>query len=298
MNIKIPITFITPCFCRGADCSDNGAPEIRSASIRCQLHWWFRATGGTSSEEKDVFGSVHGDVKASPLVVRVKYDNNVKTIQSPTLPHKPHRGPQAFKQAIASGVFFELLLSTRLGGLSPDLEKKFFRALNAWLHFGALGLRATRGGGNFIWQTPAASDGSVAGVMPPPQTPEAYDEAIKKIIGGTRLCAALLDTNYKNAEAAREIITDTISHQGLSQENFPLGAVKQGKNDHSGAPGRKTSPLRFRIVKFAEDSFRISAVWDGRQNVTGNTKEDLHAAIRKLKEKNIGIQLAASPLAG
>jgi CRISPR type III-B/RAMP module RAMP protein Cmr1 len=39
---KIKITFITPCFCRGADCSDSGEPEIRPASIRGQLHWWFR----------------------------------------------------------------------------------------------------------------------------------------------------------------------------------------------------------------------------------------------------------------
>ena len=297
MNIKIPIAFITPCFCRGADCSDNGAPEIRPASIRGQLHWWFRALDGSPDDEKNIFGSVRNGAKASPLVVRVKYDS-IAEKKSPTLPHKPER--PASKQAIADGVSFELRISTRLGGLSPDLEKKFFRALNAWLHLGALGLRATRGGGNFTWDTPKTSDGSASGVMPPPQTPEVYDEAIKKIIGGTKLCAVLLNKPYPDAEAARKIITDTISHQGLSQENFPLGAVKQGKNDHSGAPGRKTSPLRFRIVKFAEDSFRIAAAWDGRQNVTGNAKEDLQAVIRKLKEagKNIGIQLAASPLAG
>ena len=287
MNIKIPITFITPCFCRGADCSDNGAPEIRPASIRGQLHWWFRALDGSPEDEKNIFGSVRNGAKASPLVVRVKYDS-IAEKKSPTLPHKPER--PASKQAIADGVSFELRISTRLDGLSPDLEKKFFRALNAWLHLGALGLRATRGGGNFTWDTPKTSNGSASGVMPQPQTPEVYDEAIKNIIGGTKLCAALLDTNYKNAEAARIDITNTLNDKAFGT-TAPLGRA---------IGGRKTSPLRFRIVKFADDSFRIAAVWDGRQNVTGNTKEDLHAAIRKLKEakKNIGIQLAASPLAG
>ena len=277
MNSTIPITFITPCFCRGADCSETGAPEIRPASIRGQLHWWFRAVGGTPQEEKDIFGSVHGvAAKASRLVVRVKYDgSNLKYAQSQTLPHKTG-GPAASKLAVVPGVMFELLISTRLGGFSPDLEKKFTRALNAWLHLGALGLRATRGGGNYTWNDA-------------PKTPADYDAAIKEIIAGTSLCAALLDKSYLNAEDARYDITNTLNDKAFG-EAAPLGRA---------FGGRKTSPLRFRVVKFADDAFRIAAVWDGRQNVTGNTTEDLRAAIRKLEGagKSIGVQLAASSLA-
>ena len=286
MNLTIPITFITPCFCRGADSSDKGVPEIRPASIRGQLHWWFRAIGGTPQDEKAIFGGIHNGAKASPLVVRVKYDDNTaKTVSSPTLPHKTG-GSAAPKEAFAPGVSFELRISTRLGGLSDELENKFRCALNAWLHFGALGLRATRGGGNFTW------DGA-------PKTPADYDAAIKEIIAGTELRAVLLNESYQNAEAARKDITDTISHKGLSFERFPLGAVRQGKNDPSDAPHRKTSPLRFRVVKFADGRFRIAAVWDGRKNVTDNTLDDLRVAIRKLVEagKKIGVQLDASSLA-
>jgi len=276
MNRTIPITFITPCFCRGADCSETGAPEIRPASIRGQLHWWFRAVGGTPQDESAIFGSVRsGDTKASRLVVRVKYDNrNLKIKQSPTLPHKLDR--PAPKQAIAPDVKFELLISTRLGGFSPDLEKKFTRTLNAWLHFGALGLRATRGSGNFTWNDA-------------PKTPADYAAAVKNIIADTKLCAALLDKNYKNAEDARKDITDTLNDKAFG-EAAPLGRAL-GR--------RKTSPLRFRVVKFADGTFRIAAVWDGRQNVTGNTTKDLRDAIRKLEGagKSIGIQLAASSLA-
>jgi len=277
MNLTIPITFITPCFCRGADCSDNGAPEIRSASIRGQLHWWFRAIGGTLEQEKAVFGSIHNGAKASPLVVRVKYDSNEKT-KAPTLPHKSG-GQAAPKEAFAPGVSFELRISTRLGGLPPDppgLEGKFRQALDAWLHFGALGLRATRGGGNFTW------DGA-------PKTPGDYDAAIKEITSGTNLHAALLNESYKKAEDARKVITDTLNDKDFGTA-APLGRVMGG---------RKTSPLRFRVIKFDDGDFRIVAVWDGRENVTGNTMEDLRAAIRKLREKgkSIGVQLADSPLA-
>ena len=273
MNLTIPITFITPCFCRGADCSDNGAPEIRSASIRGQLHWWFRAIGGTE-QEKAVFGSIHNGAKASPLIVRVKYDSVPKTVTEPTLPHKTDR--PAKKQAIAPGVSFELRISTRLGGLSPNLEEKFRQALKAWLHFGALGLRATRGGGNFTW------DGA-------PKTLDDYDAAIKEITSGTKLCAALLNKEYPKAEDARKDITNTLNDKAFGAA-APLGRAMGG---------RKTSPLRFRVIKFANGVFRIVAVWDGRENVTGNTREDLRAAIRKLREngKSIGVQLADSSLA-
>jgi CRISPR/Cas system CMR-associated protein Cmr1 (group 7 of RAMP superfamily) len=274
MNHEIKITFTTPCFCRGADCSETGMPEIRPSSIRGQLHWWFRALGGTPQDENAIFGSIHGGAKASPLIVRVKYAVDISTVSSPTLPHKTG-GPAALKKAIAPNVPFDLLISTRLGGLSPDLEKKFTRALDAWLHLGALGLRATRGGGNFTW------DGA-------PQTPDAYKVAIANITTGTKLHAALLDNNYKNAEDARRVITDTLDDKAFGG-SAPLGKA---------IGGRKTSPLRFRIVKFDATTFNIVAIWDGRNEVTDNTDADLRTAIQKLDaaKKPIGIQLAASTL--
>jgi CRISPR/Cas system CMR-associated protein Cmr1 (group 7 of RAMP superfamily) len=277
MNREIKITFITPCFCRGADCSETGAPEIRPASIRGQLHWWFRALGGTPQEENTLFGSVHEkdekgktQAKASKVVIRVRYPLQPQTKSAATLPHKSG-GMAALKNAIAPGVSFDLLVSTRLGGLSPDLEAKFNRALEAWLLLGALGLRATRGGGNFSYEDQ-------------PATPEDYTTAISSVSG---VRAAILDKNHSTAETARKAITDTLASDAFN--NAPLGRIK---------PSRKTSPLRFRIIQLSLSDFLIIAIWDTRTAVTGNTDTDLHAAIDKLalQGKFIGLQLQQSPL--
>lgn len=281
MNLELKLTFITPCFCRGADCSETGNPEIRPASIRGQLHWWFRALGGTLQDENDIFGSVHEKdsngktkAKASKLVVRVRYTQNVLTTQSPTLPHK--QGGPAAKKAIAPDVSFDLLLSTRLGGLGNDLEAKFYRALNAWLLMGSLGLRATRGGGNFTWSRQ-------------PATPEAFETALSGVVNDSQLRTALLADNFHSAEDARRVITDTLNDHAFGNA-APLGKAMGG---------RKTSPLRFRVVKFPDSDFRILAIWDGRQAVTGNTESDLRNAINTLNQngKPIGRLLAGSSLA-
>ncbi len=269
MNRKIHITFITPCFCRGADCSPSGFPEIRPPSIRGQLHWWFRALGGSYADENVIFGNVHGEAKASKLVVRVLSPLTPRTEQSPTLPHKSG-GPAAPKQAVAVGESFDLLLSTRLGGLTSELEAMFSKALEAWLHMGALGLRATRGGGNFNWEEQ-------------PDTPEEYEAAVARIIQGSSLQATLLNKDYQNAEAARRDITNTLADRAFGSA-APLGKAFNG---------RKTSPLRFRVVSFSSGGFRILAVWDGRNAVTRNTGRDLENAIKTLAAANkpIGLQL-------
>jgi hypothetical protein len=284
MHLTIPITFITPCFCRGADCSENGAPEIRPPSIRGQLHWWFRAIGGGAADENAIFGNVHGGTIASPLVVRVRAPFPPQTQLSPTLPHK-QGGKAASKKALTAGTTFDLLLSWRRNP-SDSQKRAFSRALDAWLLLGALGLRATRGGGNFTWKssTPAAAENLAAAGSP--ATPADYAAAIAQITTGTPLRAALLNQNHPTAEAARRDITDTLGGEGILQHsNYPLGKVFNG---------RKTSPLRFRVVQFAPAHFQIAAIWDGRQRVTGNTFDDFRAAIRLLAtaNKRIGAQLA------
>jgi hypothetical protein len=57
--------------------------------------------------------------------------------------------------------------------------------------------------------------------------------------------------------------------------------------------GRKTSPLRFRVVSPGKDRFFIAAVWDDRQAVTGNRAGDLEGLIKLLQRKKpaLGNQL-------
>ena len=258
----IKITFITPCFCRGADCSDDGRPEIRPASIRGQLRWWFRALGGIPEDEKTVFGGVHGEATASKLVVRVKLGDKPAENFHATLPHK-QGGRAASKKAFSPGTSFELLLSWRLGGVDAKLRERFDRALEAWLHLGALGLRATRGGGNFRWEGQ-------------PGDPGRYAERVRDLTKNTEIVAGLLNGKvFPNAEAARKVITDTLDEEQFSGFNRPLGGIKKPR-------GRKASPLRFRVMSFDDGGFRIAAVWDGREKVTGNKEGDLRRAIDAL----------------
>ena len=73
-TIKIcELQLITPCFCAGADQTE---PELRAASFRGELRWWFRCLGGTREQESAVFGSVHGSLLASSVAVIV---SNVKS---------------------------------------------------------------------------------------------------------------------------------------------------------------------------------------------------------------------------
>ena len=282
MNKKI--TFITPCFCRGADCSDSGEPEIRPASIRGQLHWWFRALGGTWEEENSIFGTVHCEVRASKVVIRVRSALNPRTENAPTLPHKTG-GLAAQKKAIASGESFEVLVSWRFQPTESE-KRAFERAFHAWLLMGALGLRATRGGGNFSFEGQ-------------PGTLKEYEAELIRITDRTQLTARISNSSYRDAESARRVITDTLGGPagcrmgssadaesarrvvtdtlgGLDELRNPLGCIK---------PKRKTSPLRFRIVKL-NGAFHIVAVWDGRSEVTGNQENDFYSAIDILLEKH------------
>ena len=282
------LEFITPLFSRGAY---EDRPEVRPASIRGQLHWWFRAIGGSAADEKAIFGGVHGGATASKVVVRVS--SLVGTTGSVnTLPHK--NGAQASpKAAYQIGTKFDLHILFRLGGLDKRLQSALDRTLETWLLIGTLGLRSTRAAGSFRWEALAPMG---EGSLQPPADFAAYEGRCQHLLRGAPLRFALLGQNYPAAEQARRVVSDTLGgrddHHGqddLAQLNHPLGKV---------FGGRKTSPLRFRIVGLG-NTFRIAAMWDARMEVTGNRPSDLAGIIRLLNQRKpaLGAQLAASGLA-
>lgn len=66
------LQFITPCFCTGGD---SKTPEIRPASFRGELRWWFRCLGGSREREEAVFGAAADKVRnttASAIQISVK----------------------------------------------------------------------------------------------------------------------------------------------------------------------------------------------------------------------------------
>lgn len=286
---KYKIQFITPLFSYGAF---QDQPEIRAASIRGQFHWWFRVLGGTPAQESEIFGTVHksfgdaGKPKASKVVVRV---SDIKgTIEEvDTLPHK-HGGMAAPKKAYIPGTTFQLHVSFRRDPLTPQTIQQFNLALDAWLRFGSLGLRTTRGAGSFFVNDPTFlfTDSN------------AVKQAMATLMTtGTKFKMALLDQTFELASAALRVMSDTIGgrEESRDQQNslerirFPLGAMR---------PQRKTSPLRFRLVAVG-DKYQIVALWDNRQNVTRNSDEDRRKVIRMLvdRDKPIGALLSQSSLA-
>ena len=95
--------FTTPTFLCGAD---QSLAEIRPASIRGQLRWWFRVLGGTGAQEAAVFGGVHGGTVASPVVVRV---SDVKAVHS-DFPKLAQNTAQMFPYLIARSPYTFLVV--------------------------------------------------------------------------------------------------------------------------------------------------------------------------------------------
>ena len=290
MKRIIDLEFITPMFSHGA----TDQPEIRPASIRGQLHAWFRIMGGDLEAERRVFGGIrhknadpkkmpiHEKTLASRVVVRVSnMDGRVKEL--PTLPHK-QGGMAAPRKAFDAGAKCRIVIADRLGGLNEADEALLNRAIDAWLLMGTLGFRATRAAGSFTW-----SDES----FPMPTDPLAYEDACRNLLddASARAKVAVLDRDYGSADNARADVSDSLGGRNdrggqddLARLHDPLGRV---------FGGRKTSPLKYRILRFGS-TFRVLAFWDGRQEVTGNTKHDFYDVIDLLyerKREKIGEQL-------
>ena len=156
---------ITPCFCAGANPAEA---EIRAPSIRGQLRWWFRVLGGSAAEEASVFGSVAGDTGAGsalriaianfqkgpiwpiPVIDQNKAENYTWHFAAVSgTVEKGKLGPRWKSQgSVPPGSTFKLMI-TQLRPIDPLHKKRFELARDAFLCFGTIGLRATRGLGAF-----------------------------------------------------------------------------------------------------------------------------------------------------
>lgn len=272
MNIESKLTFITPCFSHGA----TDVAEIRPASIRGMLHQWFRLLGGTFQQEREVFGGVKQGEKfrdqASKVVIRVCGIVG-KQSSAATLPHKSSFEASP-RNAYFPNTHFTLLIADRLGGLSKEAEQLFRKAVYAWLLMGTLGYRATRAAGSFVWES--TTD------FPYPETLEEYANKCHTLMNSNFKVALLKDTGFDSAEEARRVVSDTLGGRqdsrgtnDLKQLHDPLGKI---------SGGRKTSPLKFRIVKM-NTNYYILAIWDNRSVVTGNQERDFSGIIKLLAER-------------
>lgn len=162
-NHKIEFECITPCFCAGVEQSHA---EIRPSAIRGALRWWFRCLGGTLAQEEAVFGGANS-LKSSSIQVRV---SEVRAVDF-QIPNPAPMSPLAYilyfvsiagntdgkarfgtgarwqtKGALGPGSSFTLNLR-QLRKLPIEGEKLLQSSIEAFRHYGAIGLRTTRGFG-------------------------------------------------------------------------------------------------------------------------------------------------------
>jgi len=205
------LTFITPCFCAGAD---QGHAEIRPASIRGELRWWFRVLGGTAEQERAVFGGISRKSKkedpiASRIVVRVA--DIQRASGAPHLPNNlrfftKSRGGNCISPK--STFLLKWLVRAPVQG---EKEKQFLQdAWEALIHLGAIGLRTSRGCG--AWAP-------------------AQDDQLLSVDGLREYCDALpnVDTYFlkgspvTTAREALEMI-EGFFHQFRVHHNYPDGS--------------------------------------------------------------------------
>lgn len=250
------VEIITPCFCAGANPTEA---EIRPTAIRGQLRWWFRALGGSFSEEQQIFGGINakddqGNSKdegiSSALVVRVSKLQRAAAWARPQLfRNAPEAYIYYFAKASSNGVrwssdtghippgstFCLTLLWRRK--VSGDLMQKFVVARDAFLRFGAMGLRVTRGLGAFV----------VAGQT---LSREEFAQAAQPLIE-RGFEVRLNDTRYADFERLLQDAGAWLKHEFRrkysSRRPSPLGSTPDRQNK---SLPRQTSALYFRPVRF------------------------------------------------
>ena len=155
MNSITKYTFecITPCFCAG---ENQAVREIRPASIRGSLRWWFRALGGSNALETECFGGAE-PITASALQIRVSAINPKPVGHLPevsgTLPlpyilyfpsvaaDKKRWNPEA---CYGQGTSFDLHIR-QLRALSKLAQEKLDESITVFRHYGSIGMHITRG---------------------------------------------------------------------------------------------------------------------------------------------------------
>ncbi|QSR89290.1 hypothetical protein IT6_03130 [Methylacidiphilum caldifontis] len=162
MQETYTITFITPCFCGGADPS---RAEARVSAVRGELRWWFRVLGGSREQEQQVFGGISlNPALASAFLMRffIKKPSDEKWWNKKLSPKEGGylwyfiKASDRWNKecAISPGSSCEIQFIWQRDPCErdPQLFTLWNNAKEAFLCFGSLGYRATRCAGAFQWE--------------------------------------------------------------------------------------------------------------------------------------------------
>ena len=231
----------SPIFCYGAN---QNEPEIRSASIRGHLRYWFKKL----RYENDIDKILGAESCTSKIIVRV--DNiNGEIGKNKKLPHK--KDPEAYKfNSYNSGTTFDLHIIER-HKLEEDKRKILYDVIEAWLMFGALGSRSTRGGGSIADATKTWS------------STNEWQANADKLLQNAEETAIIDESEYEKYDDIRRRITDTISSEGNKgkEEDQDIVSILGSAKTH------KASPLKLKVIKIRkkigekiEEKYHIAAI--------------------------------------
>lgn len=137
---------ITPMFLAGAD---GKTPELRAASIKGALRFWWRAANGhlvdrMSDIETKIFGGVQGEngAQRSRLLLRILSDEPLRTAKEQLVPHKPFMQQEAFTVGQSFDLQLNLLPNDHF---KIDQVKALFETFRL---LGGVGKRVRRGMGS------------------------------------------------------------------------------------------------------------------------------------------------------
>lgn len=239
------LEFITPAFLTGAD---QGRAELRAASVRGALRWWFRVLGGTKAEEAEVFGGVQGGARRSRVVVRTALTKSVHaTFKTP--PPMSDLGylyyfatvssetkglrirPEAY---FAPGTRFEIQIIDQ--GVPDAIKERLDYAVECFLRLGALGLRATRGCGAF------AETGALLAKSEFAEWAARFPSEIGKVW-------LVSEEVFSSAKRAQEFLGGYL--RNVRRENHLSGMAKTALG-YTKDKSRQSSALKLRPVKVKE----------------------------------------------
>lgn len=262
------LEFITPCFCAGAD---QSKAEIRPASIRGALRWWFRVLGGNLEDEVAVFGGTSGDnPRGSSIVVRI---NNFKAATPWTPPKINQNNDNAYVWFFASvsgkqsgqkgtgprwseygnlppGTRFDLQIRQNRA-LSDRQQDLYQKALKAFLQLGAIGLRNSRGAGSFYCE------------QHPPSTQ--FFSTTKSDLEQSGFTVKSLDKLHDKwekaiSECGRTLKQDLRAHAKAGKDNdqpSPLGRSQPRQKSAVYLRPIRIQPNQYKVVLFEAPSEKV-----------------------------------------
>jgi len=257
-KIERDFTLLTACFAHGAyQSQDINRPELRPASVKGQVRWWYDKLNPPSYVAKTrasdpLFGRVGKDSQAGRVSIRL-VERDVGSIEKTDfMPHKGRKG--GAKNAIPAGSSYTLHISERREGLTEGQEASLKDAVDAWLLLGGIGQRSNRAAGS-VWPDDA------------PQTAVDFILKAGKLSEGGHCSPVLLPALDPglNEREIRHICGDFLASTAFSSCQEPFGRIK---------PKRKPSNLKLKAVKL-DGELGIVAVWDKQEQATSNLIEGI-----------------------